>query len=267
MTERPHPWVTILVQTDGSLDKRQLRMPRWAARTLLTIAIVLAGVIVLATAFYLPVARTAARVPGLERRVARLEAENARIADLARALDSADVRYARLRAMIGADIVPDPLVRASGVPIAPALNARVIGSIHRADGATTPKHWPLDEPGYVTRGQVGPAGGGSGDETHPGLDIAVAVGTLVRATAEGVVAEAGEDPEYGSFVLLQHGGDYQSMYGHLSRLIVRSGQRVAAGEVIGLSGNTGNSSAPHLHFEIRKKGLVVDPLTLVKEGT
>jgi hypothetical protein len=147
MTERPHPWVTILVQTDGSLDKRQLRMPRWAARTLLTIAIVLAGVIVLATAFYLPVARTAARVPGLERRVARLEAENARIADLARALDSADVRYARLRAMIGADIVPDPLVRASGVPIAPALNARVIGSIHRADGATTPTHWPLDEPG------------------------------------------------------------------------------------------------------------------------
>ncbi|HWA15907.1 MAG TPA: M23 family metallopeptidase, partial [Gemmatimonadales bacterium] len=202
---------------------------------------------------------------GLERRVAPLEAENARIADLARALDSADVRYARLRAMIGADIVPDPLVRASGVPIAPALNARVIGSIHRADGATTPKHWPLDEPGYITRGLVGTAG--AGDETHPGLDIAVPVGTLVRATAEGLVAEAGEDPEYGSFVLLQHGGEYQSMYGHLSRLIVRTGQRVAAGEVIGLSGNTGNSSAPHLHFEIRKSGLVVDPLTLVKEGS
>jgi murein DD-endopeptidase MepM/ murein hydrolase activator NlpD len=263
MTERPHPWVTVLVQTDGSLETKQVRMPRWAARALLSTAIILAGLIVLAGAFYLPVARTAARVPGLERRVARLEAENARIADLARALDSADVRYARLRAMIGADIVPDPLVRASGAPIAPALNARVIGTVHRADGATTPKHWPLDEPGYVTRGQVGTAGA---DDAHPGLDIAVPVGTLVRATAEGLVAEAGEDPEYGTFVLLQHAGEYQSMYGHLSRLVVRSGQRVSAGEVIGLSGNTGNSSAPHLHFEIRKNGLVVDPLTLVKEG-
>lgn len=266
MTERPHPWVTILVQTDGSLEKRQVRMPRWIARTLLAVAIVLTGLIILAAAFYLPVARTAARVPGLERRVTRLEAENARIADLARALDSADVRYARLRAMIGADIVPDPLVRASGVPIAPALDARVIGTIHRADGATIPKHWPLDQPGYVTRGQVG-TGGNGGDEAHPGLDIAVPVGTLVRATAGGIVAEAGEDPEYGSFVLLQHSQEYQSMYGHLSRLIVRAGQQVAAGEVIGLSGNTGNSSAPHLHFEIRKKGLVVDPLTLVKEGS
>ena len=263
MTERPHPWVTILVQTDGSLETKQLRMPRWAARALLSAATILAGLIVLAGAFYLPVARTAARVPGLERRVTRLEAENARIADLARALDSADVRYARLRAMIGADIVPDPLVRASGVPIAPSLNARVIGTVHRADGATTPKHWPLDEPGYVTRGQVGTAGA---DDAHPGLDIAVPVGTLVRATAAGLVAEAGEDPEYGTFVLLQHADEYQSMYGHLSRLVVRPGQRVSAGEVIGLSGNTGNSSAPHLHFEIRKKGLVVDPLTLVKEG-
>lgn len=264
MNQRPHPWVTILVQTDGSLETKQVRMPRWAARALLTTAIILAGLIVLAGAFYLPIARTAARVPGLERRVARLEAENARIADLARALDSADVRYARLRAMIGADIVPDPLVRASGVPIAPALNARVIGTVHRADGANTPKHWPLDEPGYVTRGQVGTAGA---DDAHPGLDIAVPVGTLVRATAEGLVAEAGEDPEYGTFVLLQHADEYQSMYGHLSRLVVRTGQRVGAGEVIGLSGNTGNSTAPHLHFEVRKRGLVVDPLTLVKEGS
>jgi murein DD-endopeptidase MepM/ murein hydrolase activator NlpD len=264
MKERPHPWVTVIVQTDGSLETKQMRLPKWGARALLIAAAALAALIVLAAAFYLPVARTAARVPGLERRVTRLEAENAKIADLARALDSADARYARVRAMIGADIVPDPLVRASGVPIAPALAARTSTSVRRGDGATAPKHWPLDEPGYVTRGQIGRAGG---DEAHPGLDIAVTVGTPVRATAEGSVAEAGEDPEYGTFVLLQHSDEYQSMYGHLSRLLVRPGQRVAAGEVIGLSGNTGNSSAPHLHFEVRRRGQVVDPLTLVKEGS
>jgi len=264
MTTRPHPWVTVIVQTDGSLETKQVRMPRWAVRALLITAGFIAASVVLAAAFYLPVARAAARVPMLERRVTRLEAENARIGDLARALDSADARYARVRAMIGADIVPDPLVRASGVPIAPALAARAPGAFRRDDGAMTPKHWPLDGPGYVTRGQVGGAGG---EDTHPGLDIAVTVGTLVRTTADGNVVEAGEDPEYGTFVLVEHAEEYQSMYGHLSRLLVHQGQRVAAGEVIGLSGNTGNSSAPHLHFEIRRRGLVVDPLTLVKEGS
>ena len=93
------------------------------------------------------------------------------------------------------------------------------------------------------------------------------VGTLVRATASGTVAESGEDPEYGTFILLQHADEYQSMYGHLSRSLVAPGQRVVAGEVIGLSGNTGNSSAPHLHFEVRRRGTVIDPLTLVREGT
>lgn len=263
MTDRPHPWVTILIQTDGSLETRQLRMPRWAARTAIIVAIVLAGVVVLASAFYLPVARTAGRVPALERRVARLEAENARIGDLARALDSADVRYARLRAMIGANIVPDPLFLASDVPIAPPLIARAPAALLRGDGAVRPAHWPLDDPGYITRGQVI---GGSND-AHPGLDIAVTIGSLVRASADGAVAETGEDPEYGTFVLLQHSDEYQSMYGHLSRSLVHAGQHVAAGEVIGLSGNTGNSSAPHLHFEIRHRGQVVDPLTLVKEGS
>jgi murein DD-endopeptidase MepM/ murein hydrolase activator NlpD len=56
------------------------------------------------------------------------------------------------------------------------------------------------------------------------------------------------------------------MYGHLSRILVAAGATVASGEVIGLSGNTGRSTAPHLHFEIRQRGLSLDPLTLIKES-
>jgi hypothetical protein len=107
MMKRAHPWVTVIIQTDGSLEKKQTRMPMWLARGLLIAGIVIAALVVLGAAFYLPLARTAARVPGLERRITRLEGENARIGDLARALDSAEARYARLRQMIGADIVPD----------------------------------------------------------------------------------------------------------------------------------------------------------------
>jgi murein DD-endopeptidase MepM/ murein hydrolase activator NlpD len=92
------------------------------------------------------------------------------------------------------------------------------------------------------------------------------MGSLVRAAGGGSVLQTGVDPEYGSFVLLQHPQGFQTMYGHLSRIAVTAHSSVAAGEVIGLSGNSGRSSAPHLHFEIRRDGHSLDPLTMVKEG-
>jgi murein DD-endopeptidase MepM/ murein hydrolase activator NlpD len=94
----------------------------------------------------------------------------------------------------------------------------------------------------------------------------VPVGNLVRASGGAVVRQAGQDPEYGLFVLLEHPEDYQTMYGHLSRILVTPEATVASGEVIGLSGNSGRSTAPHLHFEIRQRGLSLDPATMVKEG-
>ena len=92
-------------------------------------------------------------------------------------------------------------------------------------------------------------------------------GTPVRASGGGTVKEAGYDPDYGLFVLLRHPSGYETMYGHASRLIVAEGDDIHAGQVIALSGNSGRSTAPHLHFEIRRDGKSLDPLTLVKEGT
>jgi len=89
----------------------------------------------------------------------------------------------------------------------------------------------------------------------------------VRASGGGTVEEAVYDPSYGMFVLLCHASGYETMYGHASRLIVVEGDEVQAGQVIALSGNSGRSTAPHLHFEIRRDGKSIDPLTLVKEGT
>jgi murein DD-endopeptidase MepM/ murein hydrolase activator NlpD len=87
----------------------------------------------------------------------------------------------------------------------------------------------------------------------------------VRASGGGTVADAGEDPVFGRFVLIAHPDDYQTLYGHLSRVVTAKGRTVEPGEVIGLAGNTGRSSAPHLHFEVRRRGAAVDPLTLVKQ--
>jgi murein DD-endopeptidase MepM/ murein hydrolase activator NlpD len=258
--------VTVVIQRDGTTRSRTLRLPLWALRTsALGGAALLAGLGLLAV-LYLPVVRAAARVPGLERKVDRLEAENAMVRRLSIALDSAEMRYEQLRSMIGADIVRDPLATTSNLPLAPALRARVgTESKPPGPGPTVPREWPLTEAGYVTRGQV-QLGAAGRDEPHPGLDVAVPIGTQVRASGGATVNQIGDDPEYGLYVLLDHPEEYQTMYGHLSRIIVTDGQNVEAGEVIGLSGNSGRSTAPHLHFEIRQRGTSLDPRTMVKEG-
>jgi len=255
---------TILVQRDGALETRTFRTPVWLVRLATVAVVALAALAGAAVAGYGPIVRSAARVPGLEREIARLKLDNARIIELSAAVDSLERRYAQVRAMVGADIVPDPVRQFTALPVAPAIRVLPTESTPRyAAGPEPPRYWPLDEHGFLTRGQVG---ANAKDEPHPGIDIAVPVGSMVRAAGGGTVAESGQDPEYGWFVLLQHPDGYQSMYGHLSRRLVAQGDSVRAGQVIGLTGNSGRSSAPHLHFEIRRQGTSLDPLTMVKEG-
>ena len=165
--------------------------------------------------------------------------------------------------MVGADVAPDPVRLGSNLPVAADILVRTAAERPRYDTMpSVPRHWPLDAAGFVTRGQTAD----STDEAHPGVDVAVPIGTLVRATAGGTVLQTGSEREYGFYVLIQHPSGYQSMYGHLSRVVAVQGSRALAGEVIGRSGNTGRSSAPHLHFEIRRNGVSIDPLTLVREN-
>ena len=256
--------VTIVVQRDGTASSRTYRFPLWVLRLGTIAGGTLALMIMVLAALYFPVVRAAARVPGLERQVTRLEEDNAKVRQLSQALDSLEVRYAQVRQMVGADVVRDPLALSSSLPLAPAVRARPPDApAGPSAGLTVPRQWPLDETGYVTRGQVS---NGSGEEAHPGIDIAVAIGTMVRASGGATVHQVGEDPEYGLFVLLDHPDDYQTMYGHLSRILVAAGAAVAPGQVIGLSGNSGRSTAPHLHFEIRQRGVSLDPRTMLKEG-
>jgi murein DD-endopeptidase MepM/ murein hydrolase activator NlpD len=270
--------VTIVVHADGDLESKQYRIPRWALVAGKWGAGAIAVSVVLFFAFAGPISRNAARVPGLEREVARLRVENSRVQQLASALNRAEANYQELRQVLGMKAPPPntPATRSGGsvartteltAPMrAVAVRATLPGAAHRFEmGASIPSHWPLDVQGFVTRGQVGP--GGNVDESHPGIDIAVPLGTPVRASGGGSVTAAGYDADYGLFVLLRHPSGYETMYGHLSRLIAAEGDDVQAGQVIGLSGNSGRSTAPHLHFEIRRDDKSVDPLDLVKEGS
>jgi murein DD-endopeptidase MepM/ murein hydrolase activator NlpD len=100
-------------------------------------------------------------------------------------------------------------------------------------------------------------------EIHRGVDIAVPTGTEVRTMAPGRVRSAGVQGDYGNVVWIDHGGEVISLYAHLSELRVRTGDAVGSGEVIGLSGATGNATAPHLHFEVWRWGQERDPVPLL----
>src|SRR5512147_1112520 len=168
----PGRHVTVVVHTDGAVASKSYRFPVWLLKTVTGVGIVVGGALLLALALYLPIVAQAARVPGLVREVNRLGAENRKIADLVAALDSAERRYDRIRAMLGADVIPDPVRLASSLPVAPPVRAQVAGAPSPYEsGLSAPTHWPLDEPGYVTRGQA--SSGGSADtpdEAHPGVD-------------------------------------------------------------------------------------------------
>lgn len=98
--------------------------------------------------------------------------------------------------------------------------------------------------------------------SHPGhvaLDFSAVVGTPVKSTMDGKVVYAGwNDQGYGNLVIIEN-GPYRTYYAHLSEMPVTVGQNVRAGAVIGLSGNTGNSTGPHLHYEVRLNGQQIDP--------
>ena len=103
---------------------------------------------------------------------------------------------------------------------------------------------------------------------HVGQDYAAPVGTKVQAVSDGTVIDEGLDSGYGIYVQLDHNDGYQSIYGHLSMKNVNVGQKVRKGQLIGLVGDTGNVTGPHLHFEVRKgKNNPVDPSSYLKGGS
>ncbi|HCC22179.1 TPA: peptidase M23 [Candidatus Uhrbacteria bacterium] len=102
---------------------------------------------------------------------------------------------------------------------------------------------------------------------HRAIDYAAPSGTPIRAVGDGVVSQAGWNGPYGNFVSLRHNSIYSTNYGHMSKIAVRVGQRVVQGETIGYVGSTGFSTGPHLHYEMVKNGVKINPLLEDFPGT
>ena len=116
-------------------------------------------------------------------------------------------------------------------------------------------------PGRITSGmgmRTHPVGGFRGK--HTGVDLAAREGTQIAAAAAGTVLQTGEGEYIGKFVILSHKDSYTTVYGHCSQILATAGKTVKKGQLIAKSGQTGRTTGPHLHFEIRKNGVPQDPL-------
>lgn len=248
--------LSFIIVPHGDLETRTYDISYRALRALLVVGFLLLVVLVVMLATWWFVATQAARVGGLERELERLEDERGRVAELARDLAVAEQQYERVRQLLGVE------GSTSGTQevVLPPLRGDGPGVQLTAGELNRPSAWPLTQSGFIT--QLREDAGGL---NHPGLDIAVPNDTYIRASGAGTVKDAGVDAVYGRYILLDHGDGLETMYGHASRVFVSPGERVERNEVIALSGSTGRSTAPHLHFEIRKDGTAVDPLAYVRQ--
>lgn len=119
-------------------------------------------------------------------------------------------------------------------------------------GSVNAWNWPVI-------GVISSVYGWSNGDFHHGLDIAIPSGRLIRAARAGKVTKTGWLGVYGLTVMLDHGNGIQTLYAHNSKVLVKVGDSVKGGEGISMSGNTGNSTGPHLHFEIRHNGKTMNP--------
>lgn len=119
-----------------------------------------------------------------------------------------------------------------------------------------PSIWPVDRSRVLVTGEFGAPRGRS---RHQGIDLATTPGTPVWATADGGVVFAGKERRYGRMVLIDHGGGYRTRYAHLKKIETKKGRRIARGDLIGRVGKSGNASGAHLHYEVLRNGVPVDP--------
>jgi murein DD-endopeptidase MepM/ murein hydrolase activator NlpD len=160
----------------------------------------------------------------------------------------------------GLDVQLGPNISPAGVsPLAPA----VPGANQVSDGNGPPTGLPVNcvmTSPYGWRDSPFVRGA---RQFHYGIDLGCFEGTPVAATKDGVVSHAGYDSGYGNRVDITHAGGWLSLYGHNNRILVKVGQVVHKGDIIALSGNTGASTGPHVHYELHQNGTPIDPNTVL----
>jgi len=286
---RPTRLNVLIVPSDGSRSLR-LNLPGWIFSALAVASVVAATALCVLIVDYLRVRELARDPAALKRQVAAQQTEidgfRQRVGEIRLEMATWRDLHAKIWEPFGPDSGPvhpsKGIGGAHATPVEPSgPRSLLVAEVDRlADSVNEeghslralerlmahagralsqlPSRWPV-------RGAINSAFGrraspwSDGTEFHSGLDIAAGRGTPVHAPAPGTVVFAGAQTEFGLSVILDHGHDIRTIYGHLSKIAVSAGQKVERGHVVGLTGNTGKSTGPHLHYEILVKGQSVNP--------
>ena len=236
----PHAGAMIIhVQRESGLAHRTIILSARRVRFLRIGGIVAGVLLTIGALSWAYLATQAARVPLLTRRLSALEHDAQQLDTLKRALAELEGRFAQVQRMMGASAVATP------------------GSA--GDSAGLPNEWPLPIAGQLIETPDAPA-------KAVGIEVAVPRGTMVRAAGAGSIVEIRDDALYGRVVRMRHKQGYESVYGNLLEVRVKNGDHVAAGAIIAVSGDSTGAYPAHLHFEILRDGVQVNPATIVTKG-
>jgi murein DD-endopeptidase MepM/ murein hydrolase activator NlpD len=248
----PRKELYFFISRNYSTDSLRFSLPLWVARLLGAVTCLLALLVVASLVMAVAGTYRLGKLAYLERRNRQLEAEFAKVTTLRRQLARVEEQSRKMAAMLGIEKTPAP-VNWDSVPLdSQALPEWLKGKVWGTQ--LIPRMVPVEEYAVSQRAK----------DAHVGIDLAAADGAPVRATADAVVEQRGDDGQYGRFLLMKHGQGYESYYGHLQDWNVDKGDTVQVGQTIGWVGTTGKTTAPHLHFEIRKDGQRIDPATVLK---
>ncbi|MCL4304864.1 M23 family metallopeptidase [bacterium] len=269
MPERKSEW-TVVVLSETQARMRQFRVKKSWLIVAVAAAVACVTLLLVLSIMTWSLSSQIEDNTAMKARLVELEQTNDRIRDLAQRLAELKQFEQQLRRglLLPEGIVPpaDALLSDDSAATLETLpeDATVLGVYaERAPDVVVESVLPSDVPtlppvrGYVTRQFEHKTSLDVAD--HHGLDVAAREGTPVLASAHGLVLFAGWSYPYGNLVIIAHKSGYQSFYGHNQILLVQPGDRVLQGQPIALLGNSGRSSAPHLHFEIWKDGVRVNP--------
>ncbi|MCK5125288.1 MAG: M23 family metallopeptidase [candidate division Zixibacteria bacterium] len=248
-------YITFMIVPDDEAEPKRYRVPVWLYRTFLVLAILVIIAPVAYIATYYELIGRAADAGRLTEENESLRKYQYKVQILEQSLLDTRQLMAEIAGMAGLDSVLLADLYGEGDSFLETHTGTRPGSLSRTLPASSPIPDGLPATGWITRGFSEIPG-----KVHLGVDLAMAIGTPVYSTAYGVVTYAGTDKEYGYMMVVKNNDTIETVYGHNSQLTVRVGDTILAGQQIALSGNTGNSSAPHLHYEIRVNGEAVNPI-------
>lgn len=241
--------ITIIVAGLSKDRSYRLSLSRTAAWLVIAaVGLVLVGFVV-TVVFYVRTAAVAARAEALAIENARMADRSQQLVALQQEIDRLRSMEAKVLALMGIDTLAAGRGRWEELT---QMGAVADSAARLSEGEFV---WPVT--GVISRGYRLDRDSGT---PHLGLDIAGETGAPIRAAQAGLVEFAGRDSVFGNMVILDHGNELTSLYGHNSSLLVVEGDYVQRGQTIALMGSTGRSSAPHLHFEVREGETRVDPL-------